>query len=124
MMLHLKTKEMLELRSEHYSEELLAGYEAIAQYPKTVTIFGSARTPEGSQWYEYAKTIAARISKADPDKTLFLTPFFGVAFMLMAKINLILFLSTSSYILSISLRLVLIRLVPLLRIILCSNGSP
>ncbi len=59
----LQMQEMLEEKSEHYAEELLAGYKAITQYPKTVTIFGSARTKEGTQWYEFAREISAKISK-------------------------------------------------------------
>ncbi len=59
----LKMYKMLKEKSEEVGEELLAGFEAINQYPKTVTIFGSARTPEGTKEYEDARRIAGKICK-------------------------------------------------------------
>ncbi len=59
----LQMQEALVNKSEHCAEELLAGFEAIAQYPKTVTVFGSARTPEGTKEYEDARRIAGKICK-------------------------------------------------------------
>lgn len=59
----LQMKDMLEDKSEHCAEELLAGFSAIAEYPQTVTIFGSARTPDGSKEYEDARRIAGKICR-------------------------------------------------------------
>jgi uncharacterized protein (TIGR00730 family) len=59
----IKIKHMLEDKSEHCAHELLAGLEAIDQYPKTVTVFGSARAPEGTKEYEDARRIASKICK-------------------------------------------------------------
>ncbi len=59
----IQMREMLEDKSEHCAEELLAGFSAITHYPKTVTIFGSARTPEGIPEYQQARDIAAKIAK-------------------------------------------------------------
>jgi uncharacterized protein (TIGR00730 family) len=59
----LQMKEMLESKSEHCAEELLAGFTAISQYPKTVTIFGSARTKDGTPEYNSARHIAGKICK-------------------------------------------------------------
>jgi len=60
----LKIKDMLADKSEHCAEELLAGFEAIGQYPKTVTVFGSARTPEGNKDYEDIRRVAGKVCKA------------------------------------------------------------
>ena len=57
-------KDMLEHKSEHLAEEMLAGFSAITHYPKTVTIFGSARTKEGVKEYQQAREIAGKIAKA------------------------------------------------------------
>jgi uncharacterized protein (TIGR00730 family) len=59
----LKIQETLEDKSEHLAEELLSGFEAIAQYPQTITFFGSARTPEGTKEYEDARRLAGKISQ-------------------------------------------------------------
>ena len=42
-------------------EELVHGMKAINQYPKSVTFFGSARTPEGDEHYERARRLAGRL---------------------------------------------------------------
>lgn len=47
-------------RIEAITEELKAGFEAIAAYPKTVTIFGSARFPEDNIYYQKARQLGAR----------------------------------------------------------------
>lgn len=57
----LQMKEMLEDKSEHCAEELLAGFKAIAEYPQTVTIFGSARTKPGTKDYEDIRRVAGKI---------------------------------------------------------------
>lgn len=59
----LRMKDALEKNSEHCAEELLAGFEAISQYPKTVTVFGSARTKDGTKEYEDARRIAGKLCK-------------------------------------------------------------
>lgn len=59
----LKLKQQLEDRSDDCAEELLAGLDAIAEYPKTVTIFGSARLQDGSPYYEHARRLAGKIAK-------------------------------------------------------------
>lgn len=45
------------------SEEFRDGFEFIRDYDKTVTIFGSARTPENSKEYEQARILSQRIAK-------------------------------------------------------------
>lgn len=42
--------------------ELQAGYNVIRSYHKTVTIFGSARTPEGEPYYEAARNFGAALA--------------------------------------------------------------
>ncbi len=59
----IKIKKMLENQSEHCAKELLAGLEAVSQYPKTITIFGSARTKENDKYYENARQIAGKLCK-------------------------------------------------------------
>ena len=59
----IKIAEMLADKSEHCAQELLAGFEAIRQYPKTVTVFGSARTPEGTPEYENIRRVTGKICK-------------------------------------------------------------
>ncbi len=60
----LKMHDALIAKSEQLGDELLAGYEAIAGYLQTVTVFGSARTPEGTKEYEDARRIAGKVCKA------------------------------------------------------------
>lgn len=45
-------------------DEIFAGYEILRKYHKTVTIFGSARTPESSEYYQAAKEIAEKLANA------------------------------------------------------------
>jgi len=59
----LQMQDALVEKSEHCAEELLAGFEAISQFPKTVTIFGSARTPETNSDYKNARRIAGKLCK-------------------------------------------------------------
>ncbi len=61
----LRMEEMLRDRSEDCAEELLAGFKAISQYPKSVTVFGSARTKESTKYYEKARRLAGAICKED-----------------------------------------------------------
>ncbi len=60
----LKMHEMLDAKADDCAEEMLAGFKAISEYPQTVTIFGSARTPEGTKEYADARRIAGKICKA------------------------------------------------------------
>ncbi len=43
-------------------EELQSGYEILKNHHKTITIFGSARTPEDSPYYKAASEVAARLA--------------------------------------------------------------
>jgi len=63
---HRKGKEILqELEDDSpvIMRELKEGLEAIAKYPKSVTIFGSARLKPGSKYYELTRELAAKISE-------------------------------------------------------------
>jgi len=50
-------------RLENVDDEIRAGYNIIRKEHKTVTIFGSARTPEGHPDYEAARKAANRLAK-------------------------------------------------------------
>ncbi len=43
--------------------EFVDGFQFLADFKKTVTFFGSARTPEGSKWYEEARKLGALLAK-------------------------------------------------------------
>jgi uncharacterized protein (TIGR00730 family) len=45
------------------NEELRQGLDFVEKYEKSITIFGSARTPEGNKYYEKARRIAYRAAK-------------------------------------------------------------
>ena len=45
------------------NEELRQGLDFVEKYQKSITIFGSARTPEGNKYYEKARRIAYRAAK-------------------------------------------------------------
>lgn len=51
------------IRLGSIDEELQAGYNIVRKYHKTVTVFGSARTPEGDRYYEAAKLVASKIAE-------------------------------------------------------------
>jgi uncharacterized protein (TIGR00730 family) len=51
------------IRLGSVDEELQAGYNVIRKYHKTVTIFGSARTPEGDRYYEAARLTGEKLAK-------------------------------------------------------------
>lgn len=59
--LDIHLEEMLKDKSEDFAEELLAGFKATSEYPKSVTVFGSARTQEGTKYYEQARSLAGKI---------------------------------------------------------------
>lgn len=43
--------------------EFIEGFQFIANYRKSVTVFGSARMPEGSHWYEESRTFGGLVAK-------------------------------------------------------------
>jgi uncharacterized protein (TIGR00730 family) len=48
-------------RAGRVEEELVDGFHAIREYPKSVTFFGSARFPEEHPYYQKARTLAGKI---------------------------------------------------------------
>jgi len=53
------------IRLGSVDDELQAGYNVIRKYHKTVTVFGSARTPEGEQYYDAAKKLGGKLAEHD-----------------------------------------------------------
>jgi uncharacterized protein (TIGR00730 family) len=53
-----------EERLARVQEELATGFEALADLGPAVTIFGSARVPEGDPQYEFARTVARKLGEA------------------------------------------------------------
>lgn len=51
-------------RVQRITSEFVAGFDALADTGPAVSIFGSARTPEGDPWYEKARELGARLAKA------------------------------------------------------------
>ena len=51
------------IRLGNVEEELQAGYNILRKYHKTVTVFGSARTPEGDRYYEAARLTAHKLAE-------------------------------------------------------------
>lgn len=51
-------------RLGNIEDEIQAGYNILRQYHKTVTVFGSARTPEGDPYYEKAREVGKRLAEA------------------------------------------------------------
>ncbi len=47
--------------ARHFEQELLNGFHAVHEYPKSVTFFGSARFTEENEHYQKARSLAARI---------------------------------------------------------------
>lgn len=61
-------KELMDIttkRSKKVVEELTTGIRAIRQYPKSVTIFGSARLKPSDKYYQKARSIAGKICELD-----------------------------------------------------------
>lgn len=52
------------LRLGDVSKEIQAGYNIIRKYHKTVTIFGSARTPEDDPYYALAEEVSTKLAGA------------------------------------------------------------
>lgn len=50
-------------RLSNVDEQIRAGYEVLRKYHKTVTVFGSARTPETSEYYQKARELGERLAK-------------------------------------------------------------
>ncbi len=48
-------------RISEIDREFAIGFEFMKKYPKSITIYGSARTKEGSEYYEKARALAHRI---------------------------------------------------------------
>lgn len=53
----------IEERSDEIISEIQAGLSALSGYPKTVTIFGSARLQPGSEYYEKARELAHKLAE-------------------------------------------------------------
>lgn len=53
------------IRLGNIDDELQAGYNVVRKYHKTVTVFGSARTPEGEAYYEAARQLATKLVAHD-----------------------------------------------------------
>ena len=51
-------------RAQRIKDEFESGFHAIRQYPKSVTIFGSARFNEGNPHYEKARSLSKKICEA------------------------------------------------------------
>lgn len=56
-------KEATRKRIDHIANEFGEGFDLLEHYTKSVTFFGSARTPENDPYYEQARSLAYRISK-------------------------------------------------------------
>lgn len=54
-------EKLMHERAGRAEEELINGFRAVRKFPKSVTFFGSARFPEGHEYYEKARRLAARI---------------------------------------------------------------
>lgn len=50
-------------RVAEITKEFTAGFEFLADYPKTVTFFGSSKSQEGDEYYDKARELSARIVK-------------------------------------------------------------
>lgn len=53
----------IKARVSRIDTEFEAGFEFVANYPRSVTFFGSARCPEESEHYKKARALAGRIAK-------------------------------------------------------------
>jgi uncharacterized protein (TIGR00730 family) len=51
------------IRLGSVDDELQSGYNVIRKYHKTVTIFGSARTPEATPYYEAARQLGSKLAE-------------------------------------------------------------
>lgn len=62
---YVKILNEIEERSDEIISEIQAGLSALSGYPKTVTIFGSARLQPGTTYYEKARELAHRLADDD-----------------------------------------------------------
>jgi len=53
------------MRLGNIDQQIQAGYDIIKNHHKTVTIFGSARLPETSEYYQAARSVAYKLAKHD-----------------------------------------------------------
>lgn len=53
------------IRLGDIDQELQAGYNVIRSHHKTVTVFGSARTPEGERYYDAARALGGKLAEHD-----------------------------------------------------------
>lgn len=53
------------LRLGDIDDEVQAGYNIVRKFHKTVTVFGSARAPEGSRYYEAARLVGHKLAEHD-----------------------------------------------------------
>lgn len=51
-------------RLDGVNQQITSGYEVLRKYHKTVTIFGSARTPESSPYYQKARELARMLAES------------------------------------------------------------
>jgi len=54
---------MLLEKAASFEDEIIAGYEAVQQYSKTITFFGSARFKEDNPHYQKARELASAVCK-------------------------------------------------------------
>ncbi|HMQ95758.1 MAG TPA: TIGR00730 family Rossman fold protein [Candidatus Saccharibacteria bacterium] len=52
-------------RLGNIEQEIQAGYNILRKYPKTITVFGSARLPEDNHWYQQAKELSKRLAQKE-----------------------------------------------------------
>ncbi len=58
-----KLEELTKLRVEKISKEFTEGFDFLADYPKSVTFFGSSLLPQDDRYCESARILAGRIAK-------------------------------------------------------------
>jgi uncharacterized protein (TIGR00730 family) len=51
-------------RTMRIQAEFIDGFDALARIPRAVSVFGSARLPEGHEWYEAARRVGAELANA------------------------------------------------------------
>ncbi len=51
-------------RTMRIQAEFVDGFDALARLPRAVSVFGSARLPEGHEWYAAARAVGAELAKA------------------------------------------------------------
>ncbi|MDP3982023.1 MAG: TIGR00730 family Rossman fold protein [bacterium] len=55
--------ETIQQKISHMTTELVEGFEFIADFPRSVTIFGSTRSNENDSWYQEARKLGAMLAK-------------------------------------------------------------